>query len=76
MDTSHAPVVVVLPPAIDHDPRLGQAGELLDLQQLVADARVELSTYGFCHGEPGSMDAVLVPENQHRSHTACLCRFI
>ena len=33
--------VVVLAPVLDHDARLGQAGELLDVEQLVADAGVE-----------------------------------
>ena len=34
-------LVVVLAPVADHDARLGQAGELLDVEQLVADAGVE-----------------------------------
>ena len=34
-------LVVVLAPVCDHDLRLGQAGELLDVEQLVADAGVE-----------------------------------
>ena len=38
--------VVVLAPVADHHPRLGQAGELLDIEQLVTDAGVKLSTNG------------------------------
>jgi hypothetical protein len=38
---SAAVVVVVLLPVADHHARLGQAGELLDVEQLVADAGVE-----------------------------------
>lgn len=51
-------VVVVDPPVLDQDLRLGQAGERFDGQQLVPDPGPKLSTYGFCHGEPGSMYAL------------------
>ena len=34
-------LVVVLAPVADHDPRLGQAAELLDVEQLVTHAGVK-----------------------------------
>jgi hypothetical protein len=45
--------VVVLAPVPDHHPRPGQAGELLDVEQLGADAGVNDSANGCCLGERG-----------------------
>ena len=52
--------VVVLAPVVDDDAGFGEAAELLDVEQLVADAAVEGLHEGFCHGAPGSMNAVSV----------------
>jgi hypothetical protein len=50
------PVGVVLdPPGLNHDLGHGQAGELLEVEQLVADSSVERLDIGFSHGAPGSM---------------------
>jgi hypothetical protein len=48
----------------------GEAGEQLDRQQLVAQARAEALTYGFCHDEPGSMYALPAREKRHQSRIA------
>jgi hypothetical protein len=47
--------VVLLSPVLDHDLRLGDRAELLDVQQLVTSLPLNDSTNGFSHGDPGSM---------------------
>jgi len=54
-------------PVADHDLGLGQAGELLDVEQLVAYPGVEALDVRVLHGEPGSMHALPAREKRHRS---------
>ena len=66
-----APVlVVVLALVLDHHARLGETGELLDVEQLVAHRGVKRLDERVCHGEPGSMYAVPVLESSHQSLSA------
>ena len=63
-------LVVVISPVRGQDLRLDQRGEHLDVEQLVTRREWKLSTYGFCHGEPGSMYAVPVRRSTHQSRSA------
>jgi hypothetical protein len=47
--------VVLDPPGLDHHLGDGQAGEFLEVEELVADPAVERLDIGFSHGAPGSM---------------------
>jgi hypothetical protein len=49
---------------------LGEAVEDLAVEQFVAELRVKLSQYPFCHGLPGSMNAVFAPTAAIHSRTA------
>ena len=67
-------VVVVLAPVADHHPRLGQAGELLDVEQLVAHAGVEAldervlpRRAGLDERRPGPRELTPVPGARARS---------
>ena len=56
------PVGVVLDsPGFDNDLSLEQRGELLEVEQLVADPAVEGLDEGVLPRDPGSMNAVWVP---------------
>jgi hypothetical protein len=53
--TLRSDAVVLDLPVLDQYPGLQQAAEHLPGEQLVAQPAAELSTYGSCQGEPGSM---------------------
>ena len=65
------PVGVVLdPPGFDNDLGLEQGGELLDVEQLVADAAVEGLDEGVLPWRAGLDEFVVVPAIRHQSRSA------
>ena len=53
--------LVLDPPRFDDYLCLGEGGEVLPVEQLVADPALKLSTNGFSHGEPGGFDGDGIP---------------
>lgn len=62
--------VVVDAPALEEHPSFEECLKSWPFKNSSRSRPLNDSIQAFCHGDPGSMNAVLVPLNRHRSATA------